>query len=159
MRNLTASILLAIGLTGSAFADTTPATPTEQPTTAAVSSTASTPITTTQTTATSATASTTGNEAKAESTETAKPEGENTSVITAENSENVPSATENTPSEVQPEMVAGGGFAEDLSVMGMYRNADLVVKSVMIGLLLASIVTWALFFSRKAATCSRCVAA
>ena len=37
MRNLTASILLAIGLTGSAFADTTPATPTEQPTTAAVS--------------------------------------------------------------------------------------------------------------------------
>ncbi|MBJ2117687.1 MULTISPECIES: tonB-system energizer ExbB [Proteus] len=148
MRNLTASILLAIGLTGSAFADTTPATPTEQPTTAAVSSTASTPITTTQTTATSATASTTGNEAKAESTETAKPEGENTSVITAENSENVPSATENTPSEVQPEMVAGGGFAEDLSVMGMYRNADLVVKSVMIGLLLASIVTWALFFAK-----------
>ncbi|MDM3867446.1 tonB-system energizer ExbB [Proteus faecis] len=145
MRNLTASILLAIGLTGSAFADTTPATPTEQPTTAAVSSTATTPITTTQTTATSATVSTTG---KAENTETTKPEGENTPVITAENSENVPSTTENTPSEAQPEMVAGGGFAEDLSVMGMYRNADLVVKSVMIGLLLASIVTWALFFAK-----------
>lgn len=32
--------------------------------------------------------------------------------------------------------------------MGMYRNADLVVKSVMIGLLLASIVTWALFFAK-----------
>ncbi|WP_337237352.1 tonB-system energizer ExbB [Proteus faecis] len=145
MRNLTASILLAIGLTGSAFADTTPATPTEQPTTAAVSSTATTPITTTQTTATSATVSTTG---KAENTETTKPEGENTAVITAENSENAPSTTENTPSEAQPEMVAGGGFAEDLSVMGMYRNADLVVKSVMIGLLLASIVTWALFFAK-----------
>lgn len=35
-----------------------------------------------------------------------------------------------------------------ISVMGMYRNADLVVKSVMIGLLLASIVTWALFFAK-----------
>ncbi|MBG2802401.1 MULTISPECIES: tonB-system energizer ExbB [Proteus] len=148
MRNLTASILLAIGLTGSAFADTIPATPTEQPTTAAVSSTASTPGTATPTTATASTTSTTGNEVKAVGTETTKPEGENTPVTTAENSENVPSATENTPSEVQPEMVAGGGFAEDLSVMGMYRNADLVVKSVMIGLLLASIVTWALFFAK-----------
>lgn len=148
MRNLTASILLAIGLTGSAFADTTPATPTEQPTTAAVSSTASTPGTTTPTTATSVTTSATGNEVKAVGTETTKPEGENTPVTTAENSENVPSVTENTLSEVQPEMVAGGGFAEDLSVMGMYRNADLVVKSVMIGLLLASIVTWALFFAK-----------
>ncbi|GLX64430.1 MotA/TolQ/ExbB proton channel family protein [Proteus vulgaris] len=148
MRNLTASILLAIGLTGSAFADTTPATPTEQPTTAAVSSTASTPGTATPTTATASTTSTTGNEVKAVGTETTKPEGENTPVTTAENSENVPLATENTPSEVQPEMVAGGGFAEDLSVMGMYRNADLVVKSVMIGLLLASIVTWALFFAK-----------
>ncbi len=146
MRNLTASILLAIGLTGSAFADTTPATPTEQPTTAAVSSTASTPGTATPTTAT--TTSATGNEVKAVGTETTKPEGENTPITTAENSENVPSVTENTPSEVQPEMVAGGGFAEDLSVMGMYRNADLVVKSVMIGLLLASIVTWALFFAK-----------
>lgn len=148
MRNLTASILLAIGLTGSAFADTTPATPTEQPTTAAVSSTASTPGTATPTTDTSVTTSATGNEVKAVGTETTKPEGENTPVTTVENSENVPSVTENTLSEVQPEMVAGGGFAEDLSVMGMYRNADLVVKSVMIGLLLASIVTWALFFAK-----------
>lgn len=59
-------------------------------------------------------------------------------------------------SQVEPEMVTGGGFAEDLSVMGMYRNADLVVKSVMIGLLLASIVTWALF-SPKEATYFHCV--
>ncbi|MEB6857399.1 tonB-system energizer ExbB [Proteus cibi] len=149
MRNLTASILLAIGLTGSAFADTTPATPTEQPTTtAAVSSTASTPGTATPTTATSSATATTGNDAKAVGSETTKPEGENTPVTTAENSENATSAPENTPAEVQPEMVAGGGFAEDLSVMGMYRNADLVVKSVMIGLMLASIVTWALFFAK-----------
>ncbi|PWC20318.1 biopolymer transporter ExbB [Brenneria roseae subsp. roseae] len=36
----------------------------------------------------------------------------------------------------------------DLSVWGMYQHADIVVKSVMIGLLLASVVTWAIFFSK-----------
>lgn len=64
MRNLTASILLAIGLTGSAFADTTPATPTEQPTTAAVSSTASTQGTATTATPTTDSSANTGNEVK-----------------------------------------------------------------------------------------------
>ncbi|QAV23675.1 tonB-system energizer ExbB [Proteus hauseri] len=145
MRNLTASILLAIGLTGSAFADTTPATPTEQPTTAAVSSTASTQGTaTTNTVATTtentANTATTGSEIKATGSETPVTEGVNTTAVTP--------VVENATPEAQPEMVAGGGFAEDLSVMGMYRNADLVVKSVMIGLLLASIVTWALFFAK-----------
>ncbi|WP_193014979.1 tonB-system energizer ExbB [Proteus sp. FME41] len=148
MRNLTASILLAIGLTGSAFADTTPATPTEQPTTAAVSSTASTQGTATTDPSVAKTTETsvnTGNEVNAPNSEATKPEGEIAPAITAENTSPV---TENTTSEIQPEMVVGGGFAEDLSVMGMYRNADLVVKSVMIGLLLASIVTWALFFAK-----------
>lgn len=145
MRNLTASILLAIGLTGSAFADTTPATPTEQPTTAAVSSTASTQGTaTTNTVATTtentANTATTGSEIKAIGSETPVTEGVNTTAVTP--------VVENATPEAQPEIVAGGGFAEDLSVMGMYRNADLVVKSVMIGLLLASIVTWALFFAK-----------
>ncbi|WP_223881577.1 tol-pal system-associated acyl-CoA thioesterase [Affinibrenneria salicis] len=37
----------------------------------------------------------------------------------------------------------------DLSVWGMYQHADVVVKTVMIGLLLASVVTWALFFSKS----------
>ncbi|MEN3752557.1 tol-pal system-associated acyl-CoA thioesterase [Mangrovibacter sp. SLW1] len=36
----------------------------------------------------------------------------------------------------------------DLSVWGMYHHADIVVKLVMIGLLLASVVTWALFFRK-----------
>jgi len=31
----------------------------------------------------------------------------------------------------------------DLSVWGMYHHADIVVKVVMIGLILASVVTWA----------------
>lgn len=38
----------------------------------------------------------------------------------------------------------------DLSVWGMYQHADIVVKMVMIGLILASIVTWAIFFSKSA---------
>ncbi|VDR24632.1 Biopolymer transport protein exbB [Raoultella terrigena] len=38
----------------------------------------------------------------------------------------------------------------DLSVWGMYHHADIVVKVVMIGLILASIVTWAIFFGKGA---------
>lgn len=37
----------------------------------------------------------------------------------------------------------------DLSVWGMYQHADIVVKIVMIGLIMASIVTWAIFFSKS----------
>ena len=37
----------------------------------------------------------------------------------------------------------------DLSVWGMYKHADIVVKCVMIGLILASVVTWAIFFSKS----------
>ncbi|HEJ9417412.1 tonB-system energizer ExbB [Proteus mirabilis] len=147
MRNLTASIILAIGLTGSAFADTTPPKQTEQPATTATSSTASTQGTATTTIAPTAenTATPTGEAAKTATSETPVAE-ENTSTSTGDAAqtalepENAQGAT--------PEIVTGGGFAEDLSVMGMYRNADLVVKSVMIGLLLASIVTWALFFAK-----------
>lgn len=36
----------------------------------------------------------------------------------------------------------------DLSVWGMYSHADIVVKAVMIGLVLASIVTWSIFFRK-----------
>ncbi len=38
----------------------------------------------------------------------------------------------------------------DLSVLGMYQHADVVVKTVMIGLLVASIITWTLFFGKSA---------
>ncbi|EQB4042865.1 tol-pal system-associated acyl-CoA thioesterase [Cronobacter sakazakii] len=37
----------------------------------------------------------------------------------------------------------------DLSVWGMYQHADIVVKIVMVGLILASVVTWAIFFSKS----------
>nr|WP_258393768.1 tol-pal system-associated acyl-CoA thioesterase [Lonsdalea populi] len=38
----------------------------------------------------------------------------------------------------------------DLSVLGMYQHADVVVKIVMIGLILASVLTWAIFFGKSA---------
>lgn len=39
-------------------------------------------------------------------------------------------------------------IAHDLSPWGMYQNADIVVKLVMIGLLLASIATWTIFIAK-----------
>lgn len=50
-----------------------------------------------------------------------------------------------------PQGSAGNIMKTDLSVWGMYQHADLlVVKSVMIGLLLASaVITWAIFFGKS----------
>lgn len=45
-------------------------------------------------------------------------------------------------------MVTSELMQADLSVWGMFEHADIVVKAVMIGLLLASIVTWAIFFGK-----------
>lgn len=45
-------------------------------------------------------------------------------------------------------LTAQGGFAQDLSIWSMYQHADMVVKVVMLGLIVASIITWALFFSK-----------
>lgn len=47
-------------------------------------------------------------------------------------------------------MIASDLMQMDLSVWGMYQHADIVVKMVMIGLLLASVVTWAIFFGKYA---------
>lgn len=40
------------------------------------------------------------------------------------------------------------GLGHDLSPWGMYQNADVVVKAVMIGLAIASIVTWTLWIAK-----------
>ncbi|KWS25154.1 tonB-system energizer ExbB [Pseudomonas syringae] len=40
------------------------------------------------------------------------------------------------------------GMAHDLSPWGMYQNADVVVKAVMIGLAIASIMTWTIWISK-----------
>lgn len=38
--------------------------------------------------------------------------------------------------------------ATDLSIIGLFNHADIVVKSIMIGLVLASVVCWALIFEK-----------
>ncbi len=40
------------------------------------------------------------------------------------------------------------GMAHDLSPWGMYKNADIIVKIVMIGLAIASIITWTLWIAK-----------
>ena len=40
------------------------------------------------------------------------------------------------------------GMAHDLSPWGMYQNADIVVKIVMIGLAMASIITWTIWIAK-----------
>ncbi|MBE8598115.1 tonB-system energizer ExbB [Xenorhabdus sp. BG5] len=138
MRNLTASILLALGLTSSAWADTTPATPENQA--AAQVAAPATP------------ASHAAPQAAEPTTDA--PSAPDAQTVAAGTTENI-TATETVTTEetvVAPiEEVSGsqpGGFATDLSVWGMYQNADVVVKTVMVGLVIASVITWALFFSK-----------
>ncbi|MBV4521642.1 tonB-system energizer ExbB [Pseudomonas sp. SWRI74] len=40
------------------------------------------------------------------------------------------------------------GMAHDLSPWGMYQNADIIVKAVMIGLAIASIITWTIWIAK-----------
>ena len=40
------------------------------------------------------------------------------------------------------------GMAHDLSPWGMYKNADIIVKLVMIGLAIASIITWTIWIAK-----------
>lgn len=62
-----------------------------------------------------------------------------------------PTAPANAPTVPQRSPPSQQQFMQmDLSVWGMYQHADVVVKTVMIGLLIASIVTWALFFGKSA---------
>ncbi|PDT55207.1 MULTISPECIES: tonB-system energizer ExbB [Sinorhizobium] len=54
-----------------------------------------------------------------------------------------------TPAPAEGDAVAAGGapnLPHDLSPVGMFLAADVVVKSVMIALALASVATWAIFF-------------
>src|SRR3974377_833332 len=45
-------------------------------------------------------------------------------------------------------MISGADLPEDLSPWGMFENADLVVKAVIIGLALASFVTWPVWVAK-----------
>jgi biopolymer transport protein ExbB len=67
--------------------------------------------------------------------------------------------TGSTPSAVAPaapasaalpgeHMISGADLPEDLSPWGMFENSDLVVKAVIIGLALASLVTWTVWLAK-----------
>ncbi|MEQ1976273.1 tonB-system energizer ExbB [Xenorhabdus sp. SGI240] len=136
MRNLTASILLALGLTSSAWADTTPATPENQ----SAAQVAASPA---------APASSAAPQAAEPTTDA--PTTADAPIVAADTTENVTVTTETVAAP--GEDVSGnpsGGFATDLSVWSMYQNADVVVKTVMVGLVIASVITWALLFSKGA---------
>ncbi|MDX7987456.1 tonB-system energizer ExbB [Xenorhabdus sp. 12] len=128
MRNLTASILLAFGLTSSAWADTSAVTPENQAA------------------AQVAAPATTESSAAPQATEPKTDASLNTAAQTT-GTEATVTETVITPVDEKSENLSSG-FATDLSVFGMYQNADAVVKTVMIGLVIASVITWALFFSK-----------
>jgi biopolymer transport protein ExbB len=46
-------------------------------------------------------------------------------------------------------MVATGFLPRDLSPWGMFLNADIVVKAVMVGLVFASVVTWTVWLAKS----------
>ena len=55
-----------------------------------------------------------------------------------------------TPAEAPEALEADNtlGMAHDLSPWGMYQNADIIVKIVMIGLAIASIITWTIWIAK-----------
>jgi biopolymer transport protein ExbB len=53
------------------------------------------------------------------------------------------------PALAQDNVVANATLPRDLSVRGMFLNADPVVKAVMIGLVLASVVTWTVWLAKS----------
>ncbi|WP_186368116.1 tol-pal system-associated acyl-CoA thioesterase [Yersinia kristensenii] len=119
MMNGAIALLLVAGLTGHAFA--------APGNSSAVAASVATPTTT--------------------ATSTPLPAPEITSVAAPANAEAVAPTM---PAPVIQPLTAPApqGLAMDLSVWGMYQHADVVVKGVMIGLVLASIVTWTILFSK-----------
>lgn len=62
-----------------------------------------------------------------------------------------PAQAVDTNAEDMPEVLEADntlGMAHDLSPWGMYQNADIIVKIVMIGLAIASIITWTIWIAK-----------
>ncbi|MHC8405088.1 tonB-system energizer ExbB [Pseudomonas sp. TMB3-21] len=62
-----------------------------------------------------------------------------------------PAQAVDAPAEDAPEVLEADntlGMAHDLSPWGMYQNADIIVKIVMIGLAIASIITWTIWIAK-----------
>ncbi|MEX0446376.1 tonB-system energizer ExbB [Xenorhabdus sp. SGI246] len=153
MRNLTASILLALGLTGSAWANTAPANTVPANTVPTTAAAAPENQAATQVAAPATPVSSTAPQAGETKADPQQGEAQKTDASAPAEQQAV--TTEMTEITEAAESIAvegsenlSSGFATDLSVWGMYQNADVVVKSVMVGLVIASIITWALFFSK-----------
>ncbi|MCQ6256265.1 tonB-system energizer ExbB [Pseudomonas sp. Q11] len=58
----------------------------------------------------------------------------------------VDASAEDTPQMLEADNTLG--MAHDLSPWGMYQNADIIVKIVMIGLAIASIITWTIWIAK-----------
>ena len=74
--------------------------------------------------------------------ETAQPAGANPMLAapSASNPANGPAAAER--------MISRADLPEDLSLWSMFENADLVVKAVIVGLALASLITWTVWLAK-----------
>ncbi len=59
-----------------------------------------------------------------------------------------PSSAPAAAPEAASASIGGAQLADDLSPWGMFLNADIVVKIVMIGLLIASVVTWTVWLAK-----------
>lgn len=62
-----------------------------------------------------------------------------------------PALATDAPGADEPEVLEADntlGMAHDLSPWGMYQNADIIVKIVMIGLAIASVITWTIWIAK-----------
>ncbi|MBI6549033.1 tonB-system energizer ExbB [Xenorhabdus lircayensis] len=141
MRNLTASILLAFGLTSSAWADTAPAT-------AVPENQAAAQVAAPATSESSVAPQVVEPKTDVQKTDTQKTDAPATTEVQTVAAGTAETVTTETVAEESENL--SSGFATDLSVWGMYKNADAVVKTVMVGLVIASVITWALLFSKGA---------
>ncbi|AIG03790.1 TonB system transport protein ExbB [Pseudomonas fluorescens] len=90
--------------------------------------------------------------AAAVSTPAAAPAPEQNAAAPAAPAATAPVATEGVTPEGETGLVLEEdntlGMAHDLSPWGMYQNADIIVKIVMIGLAIASIITWTIWIAK-----------
>jgi biopolymer transport protein ExbB len=61
---------------------------------------------------------------------------------------NAPAPAATAESAPSPPSIGGVQLPEDLSPWGMFLNADIIVKAVMLGLALASLVTWTVWLAK-----------
>jgi biopolymer transport protein ExbB len=91
--------------------------------------------------------------AAAQSAGPAAPPSEPASTAVQTPAETSPAALPNAPQVAAPDAaaprpIANAALPRDLSPWGMFLNADIVVKVIMVGLLIASLVTWTVWLAK-----------